>query len=143
MLLRTRADARALAAEQAPVRVCKGIYREPASIAYQDADEVRASFLETVRILLEGGSKVALATHDERLIEATWQLADDTGTSELMEQQMLLGVRESLRGELRADGRPVRVYVPYGARWYEYSLRRLQENPAIAGHVARAALRRR
>jgi proline dehydrogenase len=140
MLRRTVDDARTLAQDQAPVRVCKGIYREPASIAYQDPDAVRASYLETVRILLEGGSKVAVATHDERLIEAVWTLVDDTGTGELVEQQMLLGVRESLRGELRADGRPIRVYVPYGARWYEYSLRRLQENPKVAGHVARATL---
>jgi proline dehydrogenase len=140
MLHRTVDDARALAQLQAPVRVCKGIYREPVSIAYEDPDAVRASYFETVRILLEGGSKVGVATHDERLIEAVWKLVDDTGTGELVEQQMLLGVRESLRGELRADGRPVRVYVPYGARWYEYSLRRLQENPKVAGHVARATL---
>jgi proline dehydrogenase len=140
MLRRTVDDARALARVGAPVRVCKGIYREPPAVAYQDADAVRTSYLETVRILLGGGSKVALATHDERLIDAAWQLADDAGLSELVEQQMLLGVREALRGELRAEGRPVRVYVPYGARWYEYSLRRLQENPKIAGFVARATL---
>ena len=101
---------------------------------------MRASYLETVRVLIAGGSRVALATHDERLIDAAWKLVDDTGAGGLVEQQMLLGVRESLRGELRADGRPVRVYVPYGARWYEYSLRRLQENPKVAGHVARATL---
>jgi proline dehydrogenase len=140
MLRRTVEDARMLARVQAPVRVCKGIYREPAAVAYQDADAVRASFLETVRVLLAGGCRVALATHDERLVDAAWQLVDDAGLSELVEQQMLLGVRESLRGELCAEGRPVRVYVPYGARWYEYSLRRLQENPKIAGHVARATL---
>ncbi len=140
MLRRTVDDARRLAREGAPVRVCKGIYREPATIAYQDADAVRRSYVESVRILLEGGSRVALATHDDRLIETLWKLVDDTGSGEQVEQQMLLGVREPLRGELRAEGRPVRVYVPYGARWYEYSLRRLQENPRIAGHVARATL---
>jgi proline dehydrogenase len=140
MLRRTVDDARALARDGAPVRVCKGIYREPASIAHQDADAVRASYLETVRVLLDAGSKVAVATHDERLIDAVWKLVDDTGTGALVEHQMLLGVRESLRGELTAEGRPMRVYVPYGARWYEYSLRRLQENPKVAGHVARATL---
>jgi proline dehydrogenase len=140
MLRRTVDDARRLAREGAAVRVCKGIYREPAAIAYQDADAVRRSYVESVRILLEGGSRVALATHDERLIDTLWKLVDDTGSGEQVEQQMLLGVREPLRGELRAEGRPVRVYVPYGARWYEYSLRRLQENPRIAGHVARATL---
>jgi proline dehydrogenase len=140
MLKRTLDDARALARDGAPVRVCKGIYREPASIAYQDADAVRASYLETVRVLLDAGCRVAVATHDERLIDAVWKLVDDTGTGALVEHQMLLGVREPLRGELTAAGRPMRVYVPYGPRWYEYSLRRLQENPKIAGHVARATL---
>jgi proline dehydrogenase len=140
MLRRTVDDARALAAAGAPVRVCKGIYREPSSLAYQAADAVRASYLETVRVLLAGGSQIALATHDERLIDAAWALADAAGAGDRVEQQMLLGVRESLRAELHAAGRAVRVYVPYGARWYEYSLRRLQENPKIAGHVARATL---
>jgi proline dehydrogenase len=140
MLRRTVDDARALAKDGASVRVCKGIYREPASLAYQDADAVRASYLETVRVLIAGGSRVALATHDEALIDAAWKIVDDAGASGLVEQQMLLGVRESLRGELAAAGRPVRVYVPYGARWYEYSLRRLQENPKVAGYVARATL---
>jgi proline dehydrogenase len=140
MLRRTVDDARALAKDGAAVRVCKGIYREPASIAYHDADAVRASYLETVRVLVAGGSRVALATHDEGLIDGAWRIVDDAGASGLVEQQMLLGVRESLRGELRAAGRPVRVYVPYGARWYEYSLRRLQENPKVAGYVARAPL---
>jgi proline dehydrogenase len=140
MLRRTIADARALTAASAPVRVCKGIYREPTAIAFQDPDAVRASYLETVRALLEGGSEVALATHDDRLAERAWALVDELGAQSRVEQQMLLGVRERMRGELVAAGRPLRVYVPYGPRWYEYSLRRLQENPQIAGHVARATL---
>jgi proline dehydrogenase len=140
MLRRTVSDARVLAADEAPVRVCKGIYREPAAIAYQDADAVRASYLEAARVLLGGGSRVAFATHDTRLTEDVWRLADALSAAERCEHQMLLGVRERMRAELRASGRPVRVYVPYGARWYEYSLRRLQENPKVAGHVARATL---
>lgn len=140
MLRRTVADARALAREGAPVRVCKGIYREPAAIAYQDPDAVRASYLETVRVLLAGGSRVALATHDDRLVEGAWRIAEAAGAIDRVEHQLLLGVRETLRGALRAAGRPVRVYVPYGARWYEYSVRRLQENPKVAGQVARATL---
>jgi proline dehydrogenase len=142
MLRRTVADARALAAQSAPVRVCKGIYREPPAIAYQDPEAVRASYLEAVRVLIAGGSRVALATHDERLVEAAWKIADAEGSADQVEHQMLLGVREPLRAELRAAGRPVRVYVPYGARWYEYSLRRLQENPRVAGYVARAVIER-
>jgi proline dehydrogenase len=140
MLRRTVADARALARVAAPVRVCKGIYREPAAIAYQDPDAVRASYLETVRALLAGGSHVALATHDDRLVDAAWRIAEAEGAVDRAEHQLLLGVREPLRTALRAAGRPVRVYVPYGARWYEYSVRRLQENPKVAGQVARATL---
>jgi proline dehydrogenase len=140
MLRRTVADARALARDAAPVRVCKGIYREPAAIAYQDPDAVRASYLETVRVLLAGGSRVAVATHDDRLVEGAWQIAEAEGAVDRVEHQLLLGVREPLRAALRAAGRPVRVYVPYGARWYEYSVRRLQENPRVAGQVARATL---
>jgi proline dehydrogenase len=141
MLRRTVADARSLGVAAAPVRVCKGIYREPPAIAFQDPDAVRASYLETVRALLAGGSRVALATHDERLVESAWRIAEAEGATERVEHQMLLGVREPLRARLLAAGRPVRVYVPYGARWYEYSLRRLQENPKVAGQVARATLR--
>jgi proline dehydrogenase len=140
MLRRTVADARSLAVDGAPVRVCKGIYREPPAIAYQDPDAVRASYLETVRVLVAGGSRVALATHDERLVEGAWRIAEAEGATDRVEHQLLLGVREPLRARLRAAGRPVRVYVPYGSRWYEYSLRRLQENPMVAGHVARATL---
>ena len=140
MLRRTVADARELARHAAPVRVCKGIYREPAAIAYQDPDAVRASYLEAVRVLLAGGSCVALATHDDRLVEGAWQIAKAEGAVDRVEHQLLLGVREPLRAALRAAGRRVRVYVPYGARWYEYSVRRLQENPSVAGQVARATL---
>jgi proline dehydrogenase len=140
MLRRTIGDARALAAEGAPVRVCKGIYREPAAIAFQDPEAVRASYLETVRALLAGGARVALATHDDRLTARAWELVDELDAGDRTEHQMLLGVRERMRDELVAAGRPLRVYVPYGPRWYEYSLRRLQENPQIAGHVARATL---
>jgi proline dehydrogenase len=140
MLHRTVADARALALDGAPVRVCKGIYREPVELAFQDPDAVRASYVETVRALLAGSSRVALATHDERLAERSWKIVDEAGAGDRAEHQMLLGVREGMRAELVAAGRAVRVYVPYGARWYEYSLRRLQENPRVAGHVARATL---
>jgi proline dehydrogenase len=140
MLRRTVADARSLAREDAPVRICKGIYRESPEIAFQDREAVRASYLETLRVLLAGGSRVALATHDETLARAAWRIVDELGAQARVEHQMLLGVREGMRAELIAAGRPMRVYVPYGVRWYEYSLRRLQENPKVAGHVARATL---
>jgi proline dehydrogenase len=140
MLRRTIADARSLTQSDAPVRICKGIYREPPELAFTDPDAIRASYLETLRALLGGGSAIALATHDDRLTADAWRIVDDAGAGARSEHQMLLGVGEGMRAELVRAGRPVRVYVPYGARWYEYSLRRLQENPRVAGHVARATL---
>jgi proline dehydrogenase len=143
MLRRTVADARRLGARQADVRVCKGIYREPRRIAYQDPEIVRRSFLETVETLLAAGSRVAIATHDERLVWDARRLVRDRGLGPGgYEFQMLLGIDEELRSLIVADGHPLRVYVPYGERWYEYSVRRLQENPRIAGYVARAVVAR-
>jgi proline dehydrogenase len=139
MLRRTVDDARRLAALGARVRICKGIYREPKRIAFWDPEVVRSSYVEAARVLLDAGCHVAFATHDERLVWEARRMVDERGTPrDRYEMQMLLGVEEELRGEIVAEGRPLRVYVPYGARWYEYSVRRLQENPAVAGHVTRA-----
>jgi proline dehydrogenase len=143
-LRRSEADARALAAEGARVRVCKGIYREPKAIAFQDATEIRHSFLRLVDILLGHGCHVAIATHDDELVEKSGHLLEERGGCDgSYEYQMLLGVREDLRRDLVAAGHPMRVYVPFGQDWYAYSIRRLKENPRIAGHIARAMLRRR
>jgi proline dehydrogenase len=123
------------------VRLCKGIYVEPASIAFRDAEVVRRSFLASLDALLEGGSRVAIATHDEALIAASLERVGSL-PPDGYEFQMLLGVRERRATELVAAGKPLRVYVPYGRRWYEYSLRRLQENPQMAGVIAKAAMGR-
>jgi len=142
MLRRTVDDARELAGVGANVRICKGIYVEPAAVAYQDAERVRESFLASVEILLEGDAFVAIATHDEVLVQASEDLIQDTGLArERYEFQMLLGVRAPLRNAIVGRGHPLRVYVPFGEQWYAYSLRRLRENPAVAGHVVRALLR--
>jgi proline dehydrogenase len=142
-LRRTIADARALADLRPSVRLCKGIYLEPPELAYGDDDEIRSSFLETLAVLLEQGSYVAVATHDERLLRESARLLAAAGRGpDEYEFQMLLGVRPERGLELVAEGHRLRVYVPFGTHWYEYSLRRLQENPAIAGHVAAATLRR-
>ena len=138
-LRRTLADARVLADAGADVRLCKGIYREPEAIAHTDREAIRTSYLQSCEVLLAGSGRVAFATHDEKLVSACLQLA---GGHERHEFQMLLGVQEGLRARLVAAGERMRVYVPYGRRWYEYSVRRLQENPRIAGHVARATLDR-
>jgi proline dehydrogenase len=142
-LRRTVADAVALGDLRPSVRVCKGIYVEPPEIAYQDDDEIRRSFVETLEALLEAGAYVAIATHDRHLIEEGRRLVEEHGLgSNEYEFQMLLGVRTELGDELVAEGRRLRIYVPYGRRWYEYSIRRLQENPKLATHIAVDTLRR-
>jgi proline dehydrogenase len=119
------------------VRVCKGIYVEPPELQLQDADEVRRSFVATVEGLLDQGSYVAIATHDEWVVDRACELVARLGLEpDAYEFQMLLGVRERLGDALVRDGHRLRIYVPYGRYWYEYSVRRLQENPKVAGYVA-------
>ena len=130
-LRRTLDDVAALADLRPNVRICKGIYLEPWSLAYTDFDEIRASFVRCLEALVDTASYVGIATHDEFLIAEGKRIA-----TERYEFQMLLGVRASLGDELVRTGERLRIYVPFGRRWYEYSLRRLQENPRIAGYVA-------
>lgn len=139
-LRRTARDIDELAALRPRVRICKGIYVEPRSIAYTDDDEIRRSFLGALDALLDAGCHVAIATHDEWLLERALDRVAGLD-ADAYEFQMLLGVRPRRGTEIAAE-HPFRVYVPYGARWYEYSLRRLQENPAVAGHVTRDVVRR-
>jgi proline dehydrogenase len=120
------------------VRLCKGIYVESPAIAYREYEAVRANFRRCLEALVEQGAYVAIATHDEALIAHALDLVRRTKLPrERYEFQMLLGVRPERGDSLVADGHRLRVYVPYGHQWYEYSLRRLQENPAVAGHIAR------
>jgi len=135
-LRRSRDDALRAADERANVRVCKGIYVEPPSIAYQGPEEIRESYAQMVETLLGAGCYTGIATHDvvlvERALATIERLRLDPSSYEF---QMLLGVAASLRRRLVASGHRLRVYVPYGRAWQAYSLRRLKENPAIAGHV--------
>ncbi|HSM29953.1 MAG TPA: proline dehydrogenase family protein [Woeseiaceae bacterium] len=119
------------------VRLCKGIYIEPEAIAFVDPDEIRKSFNNLLEQLFEGGARrVAIATHDPLLVEHAEAVIEKLGVGDdRYEFQMLLGVAGSLRRELVDRGHPMRVYVPFGDRWYAYSMRRLRENPNIAGHV--------
>jgi proline dehydrogenase len=136
-LRRTLDDIRALADLQPNVRVCKGIYIEPESIAYQGYQEVRDNFVRALEALLEGGSYLGIATHDEWLVSEGKRLVGTAGLApEEYEFQMLLGVRRDLGNALVQEGRRLRIYVPFGSDWYGYSLRRLQENPRIAGYIA-------
>jgi len=140
-LRRTLDDVAALADLEPNVRLCKGIYVEPPSIAYTDYDAVRANYVRSLDALLAAGAYVAVATHDEWLIGRALERVDGMDRN-AYELQMLLGVREERASELVAAGHRLRVYVPFGEQWYRYSLRRLQENPAMAGTIARATVGR-
>jgi proline dehydrogenase len=143
MLRRTQGDIRALADLKPSVRLCKGIYVEPPELAYQDFDEVRASFVHALEELLDIGSHVGIATHDEWLLDEGRRLVAERGLDHSQyEFQMLLGVRPGLGDKLVGEGHRLRIYVPFGRHWYEYSLRRLQENPKIAGYIAADTLGR-
>ena len=117
------------------VRLCKGIYVEPPAIAYREFEAVRANYLLVLEKLLAQGSFVGIATHDEYLIVEALRRVRGL-PADRYEFQMLLGVRPDRADALVGAGHRVRIYVPYGTQWYEYSLRRLQENPKIAGYVA-------
>jgi proline dehydrogenase len=142
-LRRTLDDIEALSDLTPNIRLCKGIYAEPEEIAYQGFDEVRENFVWALGALIEGGSYVGIATHDEWLIEEGERLVREAGRSPAdYEFQILLGVRPQRGTQLVEQGHRLRIYVPYGEQWYAYSLRRLQENPKIAGYIASDTLGR-
>jgi proline dehydrogenase len=134
-LRRTMDDVRALADLRPDVRLCKGIYVESPDIQIKAYDEVRANFVALLDALLAGGSYVGIATHDDWLVDQARTRVEEL-PRDAYEFQMLLGVRPELGDTIAAAGHRLRAYVPYGRQWYEYSLRRLQENPKIAGYVA-------
>ncbi len=137
MLRRSLPDARRLLALGDPdVRVCKGIYLEPYAVAYTDPELVRRNYVLLCETLLEGGGRVAAATHDERLVYEVRRLGERLDPhGERHEFQMLLGVEPPLRELLVEAGARLRIYVPYGAESHAYALRRLQENPKVARYV--------
>jgi proline dehydrogenase len=142
-LRRSLRDVHALADLKPNVRLCKGIYLEPELIAYQGFDEIREHFVRVLAELLKCGSYVAIATHDDYLLDKSKRLVAEAGLGrDDYEFQMLLGVRPALGDRLVLDGHRLRIYVPYGNQWYAYSLRRLQENPRIAGYIAADTLGR-
>ncbi len=138
---RSLEDVCRLAEAGVSVRLCKGIYDEPRRIAYKDFDTVRENYRLLLEELLRGGSYVGIATHDEFLVWHALRLIHQLEVPKSRyEFQMLLGVDEELRGILVGAGHKLRVYVPFGEDWYEYSSRRLKENPKIAGYVAKDVL---
>ena len=142
-LRRTAADVESLADLRANVRICKGIYIEPEEIAFRDPEAVRVNYVNALEALLDAGSYVGIATHDEWLVDEARRLVRGRGLEpDQYEFQMLLGIRPELGRALVREGHRLRIYVPFGRHWYEYSLRRLQENPKIAGYVAADTLGR-
>jgi len=137
---RTLSDIAALP-EGSTVRLCKGIYVEPRTIAWKGFETIQANFVRALEKLIERGIYMGIATHDEYLACRAVGLIDKHGLNrEQYEFQMLLGVDEEMRRILIAGGHRLRVYVPYGRDWYPYSMRRLRENPEVARHVLKAML---
>ncbi|MEO9133670.1 MAG: proline dehydrogenase family protein [Jatrophihabitantaceae bacterium] len=136
-LHRTEADCRDLATAGSRVRLCKGAYQEPASVAYQKRLDVDLSYVRCLNALMAGEGYPMLATHDPRLIEIGAERAKFHGKDEF-EFQMLYGIRPDEQRRLAKNGHTVRVYIPYGAQWYGYLMRRLAERPANLMFFGRA-----
>jgi proline dehydrogenase len=141
-LYRSEADAERLVELGARVRLVKGAYLEPPSVAYENKSDVDAAYVRLMQLLLLRGNYPAIATHDPRMIEATTRYALDAGIDRTRyEFQMLYGIRRDLQSSLVAQGYRMRVYVPYGTEWYPYLMRRMAERPAnlmfVVGNIAR------
>ncbi|MDC0712161.1 proline dehydrogenase family protein [Stigmatella sp. ncwal1] len=130
-LRRTEADAKALCARRVRIRLCKGAYLENSRVAFPDKRDVDANFIRVMRVLLDSGVYHGIATHDERMVDATLEYAAKQHLPKgAFEFQMLYGIRRDLQLRLAGEGFPVRIYVPYGRSWYPYFMRRLAERPA-------------
>jgi len=140
-LRRTEADVEALLELKPSVRLCKGVYVESADVAFREMGLINKNYLTVLERLLRAGCYVGIATHDERIVEEAMRMIRELKLpAAAYEFQMLLGVTESLRNRIRDAGHPLRVYIPFGKEWYAYSVRRLRENPRIAGYVLKAML---
>ncbi|HOT55762.1 MAG TPA: proline dehydrogenase family protein [Ornithinibacter sp.] len=130
-LHRTEADCRDLATAGSRVRLCKGAYKEPASVAYQDGDDVDLSYVRCLKVLMAGDGYPMVASHDPRLIDIAAALAGHHGRApDSYEFQMLLGIRMNEQKRIADRGHQMRVYVPFGEDWYGYLVRRMAERPA-------------
>ncbi len=132
-------------AKEAPLnyRLCKGIYVEPAEIAYKDHEVVNQHFLEDLEFLFQNGIYPGIATHDKFLIKGSYELIEKYAVSkDMYEFQMLYGVTPDLRNSVVQKGHSMRVYVPFGEKWFGYSTRRLKENPKMASYIIKAIFRK-
>jgi proline dehydrogenase len=138
-LRRTLGDCEELGTAGARVRLCKGAYDEPASVAYRDGEEITDSYLRCLRVLMAGRGYPMVASHDPAIIEATGRMVREyrCGTDDF-EYQMLYGIRDDEQRRLADAGNRVRVYVPFGSQWYGYFMRRLAERPANLTFFLRA-----
>ena len=142
-LYRSKKDSEQLIAQGVRVRLVKGAYKEPKTVAFQQKSEVDHNFVRLMTMLLLRGNYPAIATHDEAIINATCKFARDNGISKsAFEFQMLYGIRRDLQEKLVNQGYNVRIYVPYGSQWYPYLVRRLAERPANLLFVLSNALRK-
>ena len=141
-LRRTMDDVQAFESLRPNYRLCKGVYVEPPAVAFQEMSEINRNYIALLERLLRGGSYVGIATHDPYIVNEAFRLIRELNLSPAAcEFQMLLGVGESLRDRIAAAGYKLRVYIPFGHEWYAYSVRRLKENPRLAGYVLRAMFR--
>jgi len=135
---RTMGDLVSIGALKPNIRLCKGIYIEPAAIAFKDKEEIRKNYLSVLKWMFENKHYVGIATHDSYLIDEAVELIKSLKIpNDAFEFQMLLGVHEDLRDYLAESGYKVRIYVPFGKDWYLYSIRRLKENPNVAGQIVK------
>ncbi len=143
-LKRTHADCEEFAASGARIRLCKGAYEEPASVAYRDRDDVTDAYLRCLRVLMAGTGYPMVASHDPEIIAAVPAMARENSRAvDDFEYQMLYGIRDGEQRRLADDGNQVRVYVPFGTQWYGYFVRRLAERPANLTFFLRALAERR
>ena len=138
---RTMDDINHLIEHKANLRLCKGIYNEPREVAYKDMFSINDNYNYNLRKLLSNGCYTGIATHDEKLVWYALSVIDELKLDKKdYEFQMLLGVDEQLRDIIVAAGHRMRIYVPYGKDWYAYSVRRLKENPRMAGYILKKIL---
>jgi proline dehydrogenase len=141
-LYRSEADIRELNELRVPIRLCKGAYKEPPSIAYPKKADVDANYLKLMKLLLDRGTYPAIATHDDRIVdECLNYIQQNRYTPDRFEFQMLYGVRRDLQNKVVSKGYRLRLYVPYGAAWYPYFMRRLAERPANVMFILRTLFR--
>lgn len=141
-LYRSEADIRSLSEQRIPVRLCKGAYREPATAAFPEKNDVDANYVKLMKLLLDNGTYPAIASHDENIIrEAQRHVKEQKISPDRFEFQMLYGIRRDLQRQLVGKGFRLRLYVPYGDAWYPYFMRRLAERPANLLFLAKNVIR--